>query len=337
MTVVPEIGWNRLRRESNLSSELGIPSLPLTVTTPSGAARLALGSDGEARLLLPLAAGAAFPAIKDSAGLQLRDTVFNVSGDAIRFVDVSCRGERLEEVFQKLVGDVLRRLSEGKPVAASVEGAIADFRRLLLGAQRKPPSLRDAAGLLGELLVLLRLLEEDAGAWKSWTGPGGHRHDFRAGQHAIEVKASLRSHERVIHVSAIDQLMEPEDGELTLAYFMLEPVPAGGLDVPELVTRVLALATDASEIEQRLDQLEYSAEAAADWADFGFSVLVNEYYDIRPGFPRLIPSNFEQVDLPPGVSHFRYRADLDYASEFILNAEEAAARLERIIKCLHQS
>lgn len=331
------IGWERLRRESaaQSASELGVPSLLLDASTTAGPVRLAIGTEREARLLVPVEAGERFPMVQDTHGLELRDSVLLLRGSPIRFIDIACRGERLEAVFEKLVDDVVRRLRADAAPAKSLEDAIADFRSLLMGASSARPSIEAALGLVGELIILNRLLAIEPSAWQLWTGPAGGRHDFRGGDRAIEVKSSLRSHSRLVEVSAIDQLTAPAGGHLLLAHCVLEYDGAGPLSAVSEAKRACEMATDPAGVTDRLALLGYDQDQAAEWQSFRFSLLSQDFYSVIDGFPRLTPVSFAEGELPLGISHFRYRVNLDFASEFRLRSTEVDSPLQEMVSCLN--
>lgn len=327
--IFAEIGWDRLRSEAS-SSDLGVPSLEVPFEAGAGKARLALGDAGELRLLLPVASGDPFPALAEAHGLELKDRMLLLRGRPTRFIDMTCRDSVLDEVFQKLVADVLRRLDGGGSPAGSIEGAVADFRSLLIGAGRTRPTVESALGLIGELLVLNALLARSRGAWRSWTGPGGARHDFRSGDLAIEVKTALRAQKRTIEISALDQLLEPDGGELLLAHHVLEHDAGGSLTVVDQAEKALSMADDTNELSLRLAEAGYIGELKSRWEEFRFSLLSTDHYRVDDDFPRLVPSSFRGDDLPGGVSHFRYRVDLDFADECAVSGDELNQLLSRV-------
>jgi hypothetical protein len=311
-----------------------MPSLVLDVSVSAGAVRIAIGAEREARLLMPLAAGDPFPAVGDTHGLELKDSVLLLRGIPVRFIDVACRGERLEAVFQMVVADVVRRLKGGVGPAAALEEAIADFRNLLLGASRDRPTAEKALGLLGELMILNQLLEIRPDAWELWTGPLDSRHDFRGDDHAIEVKTSLRAQTKIIEVSAIDQLASPEDGHLLLAHYVLEYDAGGALSVASEAERACRTASDPSAVSDRLALVGFIQELKDEWSSFRFSLLAIDYYAVADGFPRLTPRSFAEGGLPPGVTHFRYCVDLGFASEFRLRPAAIDCAFRGITACL---
>lgn len=186
-------------------------------------------------------------------------------------------------------------------------------------------------GLLGELLVLNLLLARNPGAWRCWTGPTGARHDFRAGDVAVEVKTAVRAQKRTIEVSALDQLAEPEGGALLLAHHVLEHDAGGHLTIPDQADRAIKAADDKEGLASMLAHAGYVPAFRERWAAFRFSLLESGFYNVDDRFPRLVPASFRETELPNGVSHLRYRVDLDFADECRVAGDELQSFLERIL------
>lgn len=330
-----DVAWDRLRNEpSQSSADLGVPSLPLETRTPAGPVRLAIGADEEARLLVPVLPGDPFPQISEARGLVLKDSVFQVSGRPVRFIDLVCKERQLDAVFKDVVAAVLARVEKKESAIQAVEGAISDFRNLLLSAGGREISSARAIGLLAELTLLERLLMKNKSAWRAWTGPSGGRHDFRAGPLAIEVKASLRTQSKTIQISALDQLAEPDGGKLFLFHRVFEEDAGGALTVPTIVSKLLARAADPQGFSELLSSAGYEAGSEDQWEEFRFSALSEDTYAVGPGFPRLVPADFESGELPVGVSHFRYRVDLAVAEDFRSSDEIFEKFLQSFVSCL---
>lgn len=311
---IAAIAWERLRAADKSGSvDLGIPSLELDTSSGAGRVRLALGGDGDPRLLLPLGPGDAFPQTSDTPALELKDSVLQLRGRPTRFLEIVSRDPNLENVFQKLAADIVRRLGEGASGATAVEDAMADFRALLLAARRLPTTER-AAGLIGELIILNRLLTISPSAWRTWTGPLAGRHDFRNGDIAIEVKTSLRAQRKVLEISAIDQLLAPDGGELVLAHHIIEHDAGGALNAAEEAEKAMTSSDDPAALADRLAEVGFATELRDQWAAFRFSLLATDFYSVSGEFPRLSPTSFIEGELPLGVSHFRYRVDLSFAA-----------------------
>ena len=330
-----DISWTRLRREAaSPTADLGVASIALQVGTGAGPARVALGPEGEARLLLPIRSGDPFPVLADSRGIGLRDSALALAGRPVRFIDLSCRVPALERVFRDLTGAILKRLAAGEPAHLAVTGAVTDFRRLLLEGLASEITPQKAIGLVGELLVLRDLLARSSDAWRAWVGPHGARHDFRAGPVALEVRTTTRAQTRTIEVSALDQLLEPDAGRLFLVHQVLETDAGGIIAIPALVDSLMAVASDPMALTELLREVGYEPELAHRWADYRWSQLETAVYRVEAGFPRLTPRELQPAELPVGVSHFRYRVDLAAAQAFGLDAPDAEGVLQQVVQCL---
>lgn len=333
MTFPAEESWARLRADPRISTTPDVPSIEGGVATPVSAVRYALGADGEARLLIPLAPGEPFPDV-DAPGLSLLDTMLRVQGP-VRFLDITCRDPDLERVFATVCEGMLARLADGDRPGRAVIDVIRETRELLLRGLIREIALETALGLAGELLVLIDLLRLAPGAWRAWVGPTpAARHDFRAGARALEVKTSLRAQTQTVEISAIDQLVEPDGGSLRLVHVILERDGAGPVSVDSLAEQALRLADDPAGLQARLAEAGFEPVLASLWAEHRFAFLGREAYRVEDGFPRLTPSNFRERELPLGVSRFRYRVDLAQARAFRLAQEAQTDMLREFCACL---
>lgn len=330
--LLADIAWERLRGSTNDDESSGLPSLELPVATHAGQIRLSMGPGGEARILIPILSGEAFPNIGDGPSLLLKDSVLLIRGVPVRFIDITCRHSELEQVFREVVTEILGRIGAGEVPGAAVEGAVNDFRSLLR-ARRQDITVESVIGLLGELVILNQLLDENPDGWKMWNGPRRGRHDFRAGPQAIEVKTSLRAQQRVVEITSLDQLAEPNGGLLHLACFFIEHDPHGELHVPELAKQAISKASDTTALRALLSACGYDPDDSKSWSEFRFTLLSFEMYRVVDGFPRLTPKNFREAVLPPGVSHFRYRIDLSAATDFRLESAAAVSVVKELSLC----
>lgn len=103
--------WNILRAGGG-NDGLEVPSLPLEITTAAGPIRMAVGSHGEARLLIPLGKGARLPSIEPGPALGVGLSTFTHRGRATTYLDLVCLSAELESVFAELVHELLRRIAK---------------------------------------------------------------------------------------------------------------------------------------------------------------------------------------------------------------------------------
>ncbi|MFN7176244.1 MAG: PD-(D/E)XK motif protein [Thermaurantiacus sp.] len=307
--------WNVLRAGHIDGDALGIPSLPLGATTKAGPVRLAVGSAGEARLLVPLATGEKIGPLETGSALKIGVTTLTHGQRAIRFLDVICMSPDLEAVFGEVVDDIVRRLVDRNDGVAAVAGALDDFRELLVPPAGTEVDRSRVVGLAAELIVLNRLLDISPSAWRCWRGPAGDRHDFRAGDASLEVKASLGAGANRVTINGIDQLEPPAGGSLHLAHLVLEAVEGGLLTVASLGDRALLRADDPAGLRALLEAVGCTDVHDAAWNRFAFRAEAERLYRVGPGFPRIAPSSFVGGRIPAGVIDATYRIDLGHASD----------------------
>lgn len=307
--------WNVLRAGHIDGDGLGIPSLPLGATTKAGPVRLAVGSAGEARLLVPLAAGEKISAFATGSALKIGLTSLTHGQRAIRFLDVICMSLDLEAVFGEVVDDIVRRLADQKDGGAAVAGALDEFRELLVPPAGSEIDRSRVVGLVAELVVLNRLLDISPSAWRCWRGPAGDRHDFRARDVSLEVKASLGARTREVTINGIDQLEPPAGGSLHLAHLVLETVEGGLLTVASLGDRALLRADDPAGLRALLAAVDCTDVHDAAWNRFAFRAEAERLYRVGPGLPRIAPSSFVGGMIPAGIVDATYRIDLGHASD----------------------
>lgn len=302
--------------------------MPLPATTLAGPVRLAVGSGGEARLLVPLSAREKVGDIEAGGALKVGVTTLMLNQRAIRFLDVTCMSSDLEPVFGEVVDDIIRRLAEHKDGVEAVARAIRDFRVLLIPSAEKVVEKSRVIGLVAELLVLNRLLDISPSAWRCWRGPAGDRHDFRARDQSLEVKASLTAGARQVTINGTAQLDPPTGGSLHLAHLTLEVVGGGLLNVSALGERALRLVDDPARLRELLTAAGCSDVHEQAWNRFAFRAEAERLYRVGPGFPRIVSSSFIDGQIPPGVVDVTYTLDLTLAARL----ERPPAELDLILR-----
>ena len=290
--------------------------MPMDVSTAAGPVRLAVGTNGEPRLLLPLTR-AETPASMDTGNaLSVSVSLLSYKGTRLRFLDLICVREELEAVFGEVVDEILTRIGNGDTCADAAQSTIVDFRALLMRPQANDVSTGRVAGLVAELLVLDRLLDRSPSAWRAWRGPVGDRHDFRVGDTSLEVKASLRSTTSSVTINGLGQLDEPTGGTLHLLRIVLEPVTGGMLSLANLARSAMSKADEPPRIETLLLAAGCPDAFAAEWNRHSFRRESEQLYEIRPGFPRLTRTMLKDGLVPHGVHDVAYTIDLSVAEEF---------------------
>jgi len=308
--------WAILRAGTRDSGGLEIPSIPLSVGTAAGPVRFALGSNGEARLLLPISKQDAAPEIDTGDALEIVESSFMHGGRSHRFLDLTCLAAELEPVFVDVVEEIIVRIDRGTGCVHAARTTLEDFRALLTAGRSHRIDRSRVTGLVAELVVLNRLLDVSPQAWKIWRGPTGDRHDFRAADTSLEVKASLRAGASIITANGLDQMEPPSGGTLYLVHFILEPVPGGLLSISALGRRALGLADDPSALKDILVGNGCTDVDDKSWNQDRFRIETQTLYRVDGSFPRLVSSMFAGGVVPAGVSDVTYRIDLAVAKCF---------------------
>jgi hypothetical protein len=187
--------------------------------------------------------------------------------DGRQVVELATATNSLFEAFYLLATAICDLIEDQHvdPVAA-IQRALATFGELL----RKRSLMSESAqlGLFGELGLLIAFLDTlGAGAFSSWLGPMGERHDFRIGAFEIEVKTTmLATRQHTIH--GLSQLAPSPERELFLLSLQYERAGfASGASLPDRINAVrkrLSNVPDrASAFDRHLEKCGYKNEDEA--------------------------------------------------------------------------
>lgn len=325
--------WLKLRQMGFKAGNNEVPSLLAGVGADAGPVRFALGQHGEGRLLLPLSASERVPRIPETPTLRIVDDIYHFGPEKWRFLDLTCLVLELDGVFGEVADEIVRRISDGHGALEASVKTLGEFRLLLVPRTTKVAD-REIVGLVGELLLLEELLALDMRACDLWRGPFGERHDFRAGTLAVEVKTSSRAGNEIMHISSIDQLLEPADGELCVSRYTLEQSTGGTLSVGSLFARISGKTGDPLQLRDLLARMGCQDPNSPDWNSQTFDVEETRTYLVSERFPRLVPSSLSTGSLPAGVDCVTYDVELGAARDCLLSSDGRTAFLERMIACL---
>jgi hypothetical protein len=298
--------WADLPQAAPGALVTGALALPL----PAGPALL--GRDGTSlpHLLLPVAV----PPRLDLrfAGVRVQVRTLTIGNHPQHFVDLACLRDGLARVFLSLAVDVCAGLAADPTDPGTTVGRVVDEWRALLAPGGTNWSRARCAGLFGELMILLRLLDADPGAAAWWTGPAGEAHDFRTGAAAIEVKTTLGAEGRLITVHGWDQLEVPAGGALHLVWLRVREADApAGVSVREMILRARAATAHPSAFDSRVSLLALPAPPDPEIDRRCFVPQEERWYAVNDKFPRIVPSSFVAGAVPGGIADLSYRIDLD--------------------------
>jgi hypothetical protein len=285
-------------------------------------------------LLLPLSGEESAQELPEAPALRITVSRFTIGGRVLRFLDLVCPVPELESVFMEVSDEILARIESGVDCIVAARSTIEDFRALLLRRSGSEVSTARIAGLVGELLILNRLLDRSPKAWRIWRGPTGDRHDFRSGDRSLEVKCTTRAADTTVSVSSLEQMETPTGGSLYLLHLTLERVANGRLAVPTLVQAALAKADNPDRVRELLSAVGYTDSKADQWSGAMFRLEDEQLYEVGEGFPRLVPSMLVTGGLPAGLSSITYDIDLAAAAAFGRDAKTTASLEKELVACL---
>ncbi|MGW5850571.1 PD-(D/E)XK motif protein [Streptomyces sp. NPDC055254] len=325
--------WAGLEAEQT-SGERRLRVSLLPVSVDHGPLAVAVDHEGHRHFLVPIPAGRKLRTGLDGPTLQLRRRPLEDEKSYQVYADLACRREDLGDLFTELCVDVTeeaRDLPEN-PVKAMYR--VLDRWKDLFRPPGTPLGPDRLAGLFGELILLRRLLEQDSGAHRLWRGPEGHRHDFSAGNTAIEVKASSGDEGRRPRIHGLDQLEPPTGGTLSLAWFRLwrTTEPGSGVGLVELIAQTLRLCDDEAALLELLGRVGYRLSDTERYREVRFAITEERWYRVGLGFPGLTGRALAAAGVPISVQDVSYTIDLSGETPAPLTSDEVSRAVDHMIQ-----
>ncbi|PCC24721.1 hypothetical protein CIK75_11120 [Glutamicibacter sp. BW78] len=326
--------WGALSSEAAKSSGR-VLCLGLGRQVEAGECVAALRSDGGFQVLVPLGAAESIASSKEDA----RIAVVVEEIDSIRYVGVTCKEPSLNDVFLVFAGDLLEQLPSSGNASTEVVQHVERWRSLFAMAEESAVlSLPQQLGLLGELMILERIVQNDpARRTDVWSGPLKHRHDFRLPGCAIEAKSTLAANGMRAKINGQRQLEAEPDGELFVSFMRFESAHEGR-SIPDQIDRIRDLNVDGSELDKKLLQAGYREKYRGIYDNSRFALIDSWLFDVESeNFPKLVPAAFAAGKFPAGIENVSYTIDLVGVVEAALDLDEAESLMRRMAKYDHAS
>ncbi len=322
--------WQKLGMSGTpLRGEFRVLNTAVRVAT--GIVLYALDSEGYYHLLLPVREETLVPPDRRSAGVHILPRLLEEEGSKAHFIDVACRKADLNEVFTHLADDMLSVLGvDATDPFGTCRRVLIKWRELIERESVSILSREALAGLFAELVELRRVIGRNPECLVRWVGPVGGRHDFVAGQTALEVKASLRRDGRFFEVHGVEQLTPPEMGALFVAAVKLEAGEAGGESVPEVIKQLINHGVDSRDLLSRLAAAGYDARDARHYEEIRYRVVEERIYPVVEHFPRITAASFASGSTPSGVTRIQYTIDLSMEPPFPLDESDVSELYRRL-------
>lgn len=236
-----------------------------------------------------------------------------VDGAGRDYLEVMCLDPRLTETFDQLALEFAENLFDRPQHSPeSVLHELIDKWKKLLATPSKNVTEEDVVGLLGELLVLRKIVSMNPQIGVSvWAGPTGHRHDFTGVNADIEVKTTTSVRSQLLRITNEDQLDPVNQADLVLARVSLVKHPSG-ISLNSLISDLNGMGLAASEIRERIESVLGTVVDGV--MDDKYVHLSTKYYRVDEQFPSL-KTHDENGQLPPGIMAVEYVVDLSAIDE----------------------
>ena len=324
--------WTQLRELGSVPDTISARSLSVSGLSENDVL-LCITQDGNPGILLRNPGGKA-PLPNPGCGRLVvkREQLLREGSQLDDYIRIECLECGLETPFALLVSQVVSHLASGATPSKACMDAVLEFRRLLSKNGGLLPSEDEILGLVGELLLLKRLVSASPHLWQGWNGPLGSARDYSWGTVDIEAKASRMAGESRLTVNGLEQL-EPEQGrDLLIHHSVLTNNPVGTVDVPGLVDEIRGQISDLEGFDTRLVSAGFLSEQRDLWLEHRFTLHGSHIYRVSENFPRIRKSDFPDGSLPAGVAKLRYDLMLSSCSDFRLSTSEEEALLTVVAK-----
>lgn len=312
--VVPPDVWRHLSQSGvkgeELLTRLALPSVSDRVLA-------AIDSEGKRHFLLSLEDGEQGLVDKRSRGIDADTRELAVDDSpSKRYLDLRCVDALGNDVFDALGAELAATIRKGGEEPAKIAKRLLAKWRRFWDAPPPPLSRTDEIGLMAEVWFLAFWLIPKIGVAEAvdcWRGPMGARHDIELREYSVEIKGSTSVNGRKHHIHGIEQLAEPEGGELYL--FSLAMREEGGatntLDaVIERLRDIVSVDDDATiQLETRLARSGYRPLQASSDEVLRVRITSELLYRVDAAFPRLTPASLRK-GVPGGVENVEYIIDV---------------------------
>ena len=286
---------------------------------------VAIDADHQRHLLLEVPEATQAP-LTVTHGLQVAVARHRVLGRGpAAYVDLQCLDSAVLPTFAAVTADVIAHLGDAVPAASRAQVVSEALNRWQWFWDVDPDRLSDneAVGLFGELWFLIQWVGVSPETAHGWQASESSRHDFQWPLLSVEVKATARRRQgaTVHQVQHLDQLADPESGELLLFSVRLTMDTLAHNTLGTLVAYVLdrlPSPPDRDLFLRKLSRRGYTP-APATRANVAYRVQEEELYRVDETFPRLTAASFSS-ELPAAVGDVSYTLDMSACRPWLIGS-----------------
>ena len=282
---------------------------------------LAIDSDGSRRMLLPFSDTEVFKQDKKSANVHIIKSSYDFSGEKRNYVDITLLNPDKATItynkFNTFCSNVIGKVVfENKSNYVGAKEALQEAREFLKGDKETLLTAEEIKGLIGEMLVLKKIVSENPNSFEGWHGPDAMRHDFRSNNISIEVKSTSLKDSKKCKINGHDQLEKPDNTDLYFAYFQFEQDDMG-LSIPKLIKEIEDKGVSRVDLEKKLNDVGFDFDKWNKYKETSrkYRLINNFYYIVDDNFPKLTSGSFPEGNLPKNVSEIVYQINLEGVPE----------------------
>lgn len=221
------------------------------------------------------------------------------------------------DLFQSFCVALIKALLPVKSPSVALEVIFKHINRwkFFLSGKKNLMSPQKIMGLFAELTFLNEVLKHsnEKIAVESWLGPEMSQHDFSFFSSDVEIKALGGNERNIVEISSEDQLFSLNEN-LYLRLYILgnQQDITTGTSLNQLVNAIRKQLQDTEISEQFLHKLkDYGYCPDVEYDKPAFLVRRISSFQVNEGFPRIT-----KKALPDGISHVKYRIELDKIERF---------------------
>lgn len=298
-------------RTRQFRSQLLTPDLPIDVYAGLRAA------DDAPCLIVPAAVQAS--TLFEVGGMRLGAA----TGDDGPLLVLSLEDLERSDLFVTVCSDAVQAAAqEDKGDGLTAFLARLDAWRRFLKERRTGLARHEAVGLIGELLVLERILQMDSSQLTTWTAPTDGLHDFEQSGHALEIKSSAGV-ATSLRISSLDQLDDEGLRALDLLHVRLIETPEGR-SLAEVIQAVADLLPDdpaRRAFDNALLRRGLMPDDSAARTSLVVALRSLSAFRVAHGFPRLV-----RAGLQAGIREVQYDLELRALDNFASDVDAILSR-----------
>ncbi len=247
-------------------------------------------------------------------GLKIQYAQYSMPISELKwYVLIECKNPAYLENYTQIIKEILSEVdAEYYDTVKCIQLVISKWRHFLSAPNTQIMSRENIIGLIGELILLDKLIESYNGdAVNFWVADSGEA-DFLFENKLIEVKSTIKNkHEHIIN--GLDQLLiNPNHEKYILSLLFAET--NDDLNIPSLINKCsLKLATFPVEFDLFFKKLKfrgYDHRDSNQYLDYQYKLTRGGYFQIDDSFPKLTNHQLNHP-LPSRISKVRYTVDME--------------------------